>query len=429
MYGQNQFYTPDPFIHRNREYVRQFLCKPILLILGILQAVSAVLTIIQSVVTSSMSQSLNQEINRFIVDLTGENVSVADSGSVSIPLMPIALAIAFFTIYFCAKKSNGNFKAGVTTFWVISIVALVVCIIAAVILGLSIILLLVLLPRMRQELLLPAMYYNNSILPNAYNNEVATGITLAFILVVAIMAIALTFILLYGINQFRFASSIRKSISTPYLFANGAKAYGVLHVISSVFSCLGTIGSVIGFFAVMLSSENLSRTLNINMDSDTSIAIMGLSLLSSILTFAYNIYMAKFALGYNKHILAATQGGYEQAAPAVNYSAPSAQPYYQPPVQTAQQPFAPVQESAPIYSESGATTILNPEQTASAPTPEYPMSGATTVLTPEPEAVPIPSEDSEPEADKEAVPGFCPECGTPVIPGQAFCSECGTKTI
>ncbi len=428
MYGQNQFYNPEPFIYRNKDYLRQFLCKPIVLILGILQAFSALTQLVTSIISANLSNTTKIALAQYLQSIFGDNISIETSNSISINLLPIVLAIAFFTIYFCAKKSNSDYKPGVTTFWVISIITLVIFIIAAVVLSLAIIVLLVSIPKMKQEFSI--YYFYNNILPNTYNNDVTTGLTIAIILIFAILIIALTLILIYGISQFKFASSMRKSITTPYLFANGAKTYGVLHVIFSVFSCLGTIASVIGFFAVLFAADSFSRTIGVNLEKSTSISLAGLNMLSSVCAFAYNIYMAKFALGYNKHILAAGQGNYNQPSPAASYNAPPAQPYCQPPVQAAPQPFASVQGPAPVYSESGATTVLHPEQPATESTPPvYSESGATTVLKPKPEVEPTLSKESKPAADKEAVPAFCPECGTPVIPGQAFCSECGTKTV
>lgn len=375
MNEQTQFYNPEPLIFRNKNYVCKFLCSPIILVLGILQGVSILISLITSFVASSMYEDVVAALKLFLEKLLEEEVKVEASSSFSIPITAIAMAIGFFVMYFSAKNGNKNdgAKSGATIHWVVAIIALVACCIAAVALGLAIIAIALAIPKLSNS---SYIRYNGVI--TELTDNMKAGLTATFIVCIVILAVVITFALIYGISQFRFASSVRKSLGTTELTAKGAKTCGVMNVISAVFSGFALLGSAIGFFATLFLPENAFQQFDLHIRHSSLITIAGISLISTAISFAYNIYMAKYAFGFHNHITAAGAGGVNLPMPVIAY-APPVQPAY-----TA--PEAPVQTPC------------------------------------EPEVQEAPAEKAE------AAPAFCPECGTPVAEGQLFCAECGTKT-
>lgn len=385
MNGQTQFYNPEPLILRNKNYVCKFLCSPVILVLGILQTVSILISFISSFVTSSMNEDVMAALKLFLEDLLEEEVKVEASSSFSIPLTAIAMAIGFFVMYFSAKNGNKNdgARSGATIHWVIAIISLVACCIAAVALGLSIIVLILSMLKLDTSSYLT---FNGRHI--VMSDDVYGPLMAVLIIFIVIFAIAITFLLIYGISQFRFASSVRKSLGTTELTAKGAKTCGVMNVISAVFSGFALLGSAIGFFATLFLPETAFQQFDLHIDHSSLITVVGISLISTAISFAYNIYMAKYAFGFHNHVTAAGPNGVNLPMPVIAY-APPVQPAYTAPVQ-------------PAY-----TAPETPVQTPSEPeTPEI---------------------QEAPAKKAEAAPAFCPECGTPVIEGQLFCAECGTK--
>lgn len=394
MYTQNQFYNPEPLIYRNKHYVRQFLGSSTILILGIIQTITSLLNLFSLFLPMA---DLSDTISQFMKETTGENVNISFSNSSSFSLMPIAFAVCFYLIYFCArsKRKNSAIKGSVTFFWALCIVQLVLSSLAAAAFTLLISLLAILIPNIGR--------FMNMSMDQSYTGADITAATSAVSIVLVILLIFLAaitaFMLFYSINQLRFAASIRNSISTPELSAKGAKATGVSYVIFSVFTSLGLVISAIFFFVGLFAPESSLIIFGLPYTKSTFVSIYGISLISNFIGLAYYIYMAKFAFGYNKHILAAGPNGCNLPMPVIAYNPAPEQPVNQATeTQFDTTPEAPAQEEE---------TTAQEEETSATPEAE---------CTYEPQP-----------ADAAYVPAFCPHCGTPVAEGHSFCSGCGNK--
>lgn len=380
MNEQNQIFTSDPYTLRNKNYVCRFLCSPVILALGILNAIEAIISIVSNFLTRDVSEEFASALTHLLEDYLDEELTT--TSSFSIPIVPIVMAIGFFVMYFSAKTGDKNdgAKSGSTILWVLAIITLVACSVAAVALLLVIIALALAIPYITNNNL-EALYD----IPFRFTGDVRGVLMSITIVFIVIFSIIITILLIYGISQFRFASSVRKSLSTPELTAKGARTYGVLSVISSVFSGIGLLGTAIGFFAILTLPDTFIRIEDIYIQRSSLVSVSGISLLTSALSFAYNIYMAKYAFGYHRHIAAAGPNGVNLPMPVIAYAAPVKSVYSAP---------AQPSESIPVQ----------PEETKV-------------------EDVPY----AQGETQDDAPPAFCPECGTPVVTGQLFCAECGTK--
>ncbi|MBQ6498858.1 MAG: zinc ribbon domain-containing protein, partial [Ruminococcus sp.] len=197
----------------------------------------------------------------------------------------------------------------------------------------------------------------------------------ALIIIAVLLLIIAAFLLFTAINKFRYYSSVRTSISSVTLQSGGAKPYGVMCVISAVFTAFGvlsSIGSLI-FFG------------NSGFSSLTGVSLV--TILGNILSFVIFVLDAKIALGYKKYIDEIMYG-------------------YNEPTYGGTQP-----DAAPLPDYSRQDTVSTEQNPYSAPQPKTYNDGFT--------------QTSQP-VDRPAAPAVCPNCGAPTE-GGAFCGNCGTK--
>ncbi len=371
MYEQNPYNNPMLLINRNKNYVHQFLCSPVILILGILQAAAAALSLFSSFLISAASKEFAGMLNELFASLneaypTEVNFTASDL-SISIPVLPIILAVAFFLMYFSAKsKKDSNGAAnGATILFITSILS----VIGASLFALLFVILAIV-------MILAGSYLTGGSVVTAYGitnsadlAAAQSAISVVYILLIGFMALCVAWLFVSSISYLKFTSSIKKSLTTAELLAKGAKTYGVINVISAIFSGIGMVISIILFFAALFVSEI------------SPLAILaGIYATSNLLSFIYTIFNAKFAFGYNKHIAAAGPNGMYLPMPVVEYAPAQTEPVY----------------SVPTAEESTTTPEADTDQSTQSA-----------------------------EATTESPMHYCAGCGAPVAEGQRFCANCG----
>ncbi len=390
MYQHPPFFYPNPLIQRNKQYVRQYLSSPIVLILAILLSVQILLGIISSVVFSPKAADLGELFVNYLESSLGDEITFSASTSVSIPVTTIVLAVAFFLMYFGAKKNSqkATDENGTTLYWVIAILQLIGSILAIAIYILAVLAIFFLIGNLKADVSDAGLDGGFS----TYSSE--ASVATAFIIALTILMTALiAVVFVYAISELRFASSLKKSLTTVELRAKGAKTYGVFNVIFSVFSCFGVIFNAIAFFAVIFAAKDLTNAIGGSANEGAYIAFMAINLISSVVSFANCIYTAKFALGYSKHIAAAGPYGCNLPMPVAVYDATAPQPIQQ----------VSVEQNIPNPYPPAETT---PETSANAPTV-----------------------DNTNTQTSQTTTNVCPQCGTLVAAGHSFCSNCGTKIV
>ena len=121
---------------------------------------------------------------------------------------------------------------------------------------------------------------------NLNGSAVATVMIIFAVLLLIIAA----FLLFTAINKFRYYSSVRTSISSVTLQSGGAKPYGVMCVISAVFSAFGILSSIGSF--LFFGNSGFSSLTGVSL----------VTILGNILSFVIFVLDAKIALGYKKYI-------------------------------------------------------------------------------------------------------------------------------
>lgn len=379
----------DPFrstrlIMRNRQYVKQYLGKPITLAIPIVILAVAVISGFMSFVVFAIGMGeWLADVGSWMSQDTGVDFTFNVSPS-SLSLMTIVMCVAMFIIHSKSKNQDPSSmpNGGVTTFWVWSIITLVQDIISCVVL-----------------VFVPIIF--GAIFSLAFNRMAYVGetsgpeggiIALAIGLLFFVFAIMIFVILFKSINRFRFASSIRKSITTEDLTSKGAVPYAVMNIITAVF---GVIGNAIAFGFIGVLNEYWSELMqggagytDIPVLPESFMSIMGISLVASTLSLLEPVLMGVFALGYSKHIKAAGVGGSNLPMPEYQQTAP-VQTAYQPaaPVETvnpyaapAVNPIPPVEVAAP---ELGAPVVENESEPVAQPEVATPVETASAEETPE----------------------------------------------
>ena len=375
----------------NLAAVKNYFKKPRVLVIAIIYVLSAIVGVILSITTSGSVPGFLRDLVNYLdkmginsgispADLESVNGAVSQSSVISmLPSLIISaavtllIAVAFFIIYFKSRNesSESTPSAGVTIMYVLSIISLVFIIIGFIGMVASAAIL---------------MIFSGTVADSIGNSKVVDigggyqlnlngpALGTALIIIAVLLLIIAAFLLFTAINKFRYYSSVRTSISSVTLQSGGAKPYGVMCVISAVFSAFGvlsSIGSLI-FFG------------NSGFSSLTGVSLV--TILGNILTFATLVIDAKIALGYKKYIDELMYGYNE-----------------------------------PTYGGS---------QPAEAPLPEYRQDAVSTEQNPYSAPQPAPYNDgftqtSQP-VDRPAAPAVCPNCGAPTE-GGAFCGNCGTK--
>ena len=176
-------------------------------------------------------------------------------------------------------------------------------------------------------------------------------------------------------------------MTTVELSRSGAKTFGVLCVISAVFSGLGLLSSFASLFS---SSNELYTRLGIEISSD-KILPMVFSVLTQAVALAILIFRAKLALGYAKYI-DSKKYGYDEP---VNPEGPA--------------PYVPYGVGVGSSSQQNPYTYLT-QQNEDSPTVDV--------------------SDVNPYMDdfNQTAP-VCPKCGAPVDSTSPFCGQCGARLM
>ncbi len=290
---------------------------------------------------------------------------------VNFDFMSIMMSIAFFMFYFSSKSSNPNtsYRAPVNLLKIVAIVYIVIfcmlalffimCFAAAAIFG--------------GEIRQPAISF--------------------FLIVTAIMTPVIVIGLIYGISLLLFAGSVKKSVSTVFMYNKGAAALGVSSILLAVTSIaafvintvylptiisgfIHSIENVLGSYGSTTNYEQLFNSLN-----NTNLVPGILSIIESSIVIILDILVGIFALSYRNYINKYTKSINDGSAP--------------------QQPQA--EFSAPF---TGAQ---------STPDNSFDRSGNPYVQ----------NQPLNATAYQQAV--ICPNCGCQCNSNTVFCSKCGAK--
>lgn len=375
----------------NLAAVKKYFKQPRVLVLAIIYVLSAIVGVILSITTSGSVPGFLRDLVNYLdkmginsgispADLESVNGAVSQSSVISmLPSLIISAAVtlliaaAFFIIYFKSRNESAEStpSAGVTIMYVLSIISLVFIIIGFIGMVASAAIL---------------MIFSGTVADSIGNSKVVDigggyqlnlngpALGTALIIIAVLLLIIAAFLLFTAINKFRYYSSVRTSISSVSLQSGGAKPYGVMCVISAVFSAFGILSSIGSF--LFFGNSGFSSLTGVSL----------ITILGNILTFATLVVDAKIALGYKKYIDELMYGYNE-----------------------------------PTYGGS---------QPAEAPLPEYRQDAVSTEQNPYSAPQPAPYNDgftqtSQP-VDRPAAPAVCPNCGAPTE-GGAFCGNCGTK--
>ena len=388
----------------NVAVVKSYFKQTKVLVLGVLYVFSAVLGVIGTVISAATpALSVNEileYLNRMGIDTSRLNIPqmsdvTAASSSTNIFSIVISAAVtlliatAFILMYVKSRSESpeSNPSAGVSIMYVLSVISLVFMIIGTVLAVLGSLLLMYLTVNVNN-------YSGQSIdLGNGQRFYIDGPVfTALFIILIVVILGAVIYGLISVISQKRFYSSVKTSLNSVELESRGAKAYGVICVIDSVFMILAFIGNI--FNLIGLSSLGLPGV---------SGGAVILSLISLAVSIAIRINLAMVALGYKKHI-DKIKYGYNGNQPPFNgvptydntprppYTAPQ-QPYSAP-----QQPYRPQPPQRPYNDGFGGAQ----------PPRQQPYN------------------DGFGNQPRQQAPAVCPKCGAPAD-GSPFCGNCGTK--
>lgn len=375
----------------NLAAVKKYFKQPRTLVMAILFVLSAIAGVVQSLSLSSSLSGFLNDIMKYLQQ-TGANTNIpaadwetaknALTQSSLISVMPsiiisasvsLLIAAAFFIIYFKSRNEadESTPSAGVNIMYVLSIISLVFVIIGVLAIVATAAVLFIL-----SGTVADSIGKSKSIdIGNGYQMTLnGPALATAMVIFGIFFLICAAFLLFTSINKVRYYSSVKTSINSVTLKSNGAKPYGVMCVISAVFTAFSILGSL-GSLIIFSSSGFPSLTV-----------LLVFTMIVHILTFATLIVDAKISLGYKKYIdqlmygyNEPTYGGSDPGAPLPDYTA---------------QNYAPAEQ--------------NPY---SAPQPMTYNDGF--------------SQTSQP-ADRPVVPAVCPNCGAPTE-GGPFCGNCGAK--
>lgn len=369
-------------IRRNRMSVKRFFSNSNALTIAILYTISAALTLISSLFSSPIMNEALEEL----FDSLDLDVEMSSTFNISIPVLPILIAIAFFLIYAAGKnkKPDTANSAGATILFVISIIQLVIfCL--ALLLVVAVILLMVVFASSASS--------KGSGLYFGYINgyvDTSSVLLVTLLIMIPILIGVITLSLVYFIGMVKFSGSLRKGLTTTVLTANGAKAVGVCNIFFAIFSGIAMLVTLVfsGISIVNLSSISSSAFID-------NIIYLIILCISSVIAFIININMSIFAFNYNKHI--------QMEAQNIRYYTDYTQNNAYNPAPDAQVPYNENQHYHTNYN--------------------YYDNALHNAVTTEPETV-----DHTVIADEPCpAPSVCPDCGTTIGENQAFCSECGRR--
>lgn len=321
---QNTNYAQDPYT-RNRMYTKQFLKKPLILILAILTSIGAICSIVN-----------------IVLILTNEYLShvYSTANYISFLLglaMTILGACAFWIIY--AKSRNpsplASPNAGLTILSVLSIVLIVLVIFLAVMLLIALI-----------------AFSGSDILEDSLGWYFGGG---AVVVLILILIVTLVLCLLFFIGAARFTGSLRKNSTNVLMQTGGSMLFGVMAIIASIVFLISLISSFSDYTVVAIISQIVTLLTNI---------------FYAVVAFSYHQYAKAINVQLPEY-MNAPQGGYSPPRQPVypqNYADPSftsPNPMYQQPYPNQYQGY---------YQQPQQPTYQNPyNQAPQQPYPGYPQ--------------------------------------------------------
>ena len=452
---------------KNIAAVKEFFKTPATLILGIAQALGAVLSLIGSILFAANAKEIflylrdyilysldkaantgNQsginEAKNWVADLFEklDPSSLSSSLGSSIPSLIVTglIAAAFFIIFFKSRNQEPNATpmTGFTILYVFSIISLVVMILAMLGVFAIVGLLFVIYAKISSDPTitslkdLPILGDLMKEFPNlekemnvsiAGNSNDAAIVFLVLGIVFAVVAvIAFFFILFTAINKMRYYKSVKTSLSSVELQNKGAAPYGVMCILSAI----GTGSSLLSSFSMLFAPK-------INGRSNPMLGIAVISVLSLAASFVALVMEAKLALGYKKYINNIKFSYNAPAGPTAPYSpfvasggyfapqnnAPQVNPYMPPAPPAAPSDNTVDSRSAVLDSLFGE--VVNDDAPQDAPAEPAEDIVDTEAVTEE--ILP----DIPEEAPADAAVPTCPVCGAEVDPDAPFCGNCGNR--
>lgn len=184
------------------------------------------------------------------------------SGSISLPIVPIIICIALWTIYLTAKKPNGSLVStgGVTALFVLQILN-------AVLSGLCALL----------SMLCTAIF---GIASGSATLEAELGSELSTVMLVCMVLFGVIFVfmllnLLISIWGARFYSGVRNTLQTGFPYCKSAAVFGVFMLLGGIFSLVLGLGYIVFSSALGGLMQNLVyglESLVASIDSDIRMA-------------------------------------------------------------------------------------------------------------------------------------------------------------
>ena len=387
----------NPF-QRNIAIIKDYFKSPTVLALAILQAVSIVMSVIQSFV----SMDLTREVTSKVFTYLSNNMRVTDSNntqlntsipemanglsvSISIPIFTILIAVALFLIYYKSRSTDPMSAptAGFTILNVLAILSIIGVVLVAVLALFFVVLMFIAYGELRR-----GSNMDVDVQVSGYGNvHVDESYILVITVVFAIIAvIAITYALIYVISYKRYIGSVRSSMKTVELSRSGAKAFGVLCVISAVFSILSLLSTI---FTSIAARKELFARMGISIVSDQTLPLI-VSIIAQIITIAIIILRAKIALGYAKYI-DEKKFGYNDPQPTGGEA-----------------PYVPLGVGVGSNSQQNPYTYLTQKDE-------------------DMRTVNVSNVNPYMDDFNEQRPMVCPGCGAPVDGNAPFCGRCGTK--
>lgn len=421
--------TQNPYA-RNLQNLKEFLRRPVVLVLTVLSTLQLLFTLISSL-TGAFSVNLASyfddiiPINPQVVQLFSTTTVVsALIGSI----IPILTCVSLWIIYLKSRSDNpaATPSAGLTILYVLSIIVLsFVCLILI--------------------LLLIMMLAVGSIAASSYwEGQMAVAIILLVFLVVA------PIFLLLSIGQMRFTGSLRDTARSNVMKTGGSVLFGVVYLILACFGVLGFLGSLGSLSVSRYSGYSLHSAGMTFYSVITQLLSLAVLVLCAVIALSYNSYAKGKNLEYAMEQQNAAFGQTNAYAPMH----PSAQAYYsqqgdpQQPQSYGVTPYPPRQNQIPTYGQSQQnpgypapaaptpTDLQQPstQQAAQPPAFQSPVTpqGAPAQQPAPPVEQPSPAaqqpETVNPPAAEQAAPHqnvVCPVCGCSIAQGDHICPQCG----
>lgn len=368
----------NPYVLRNRLYLKEFFAKPLIFISGIFYLVSAGLSVILDYLAIvPVKKMLSHLVNTGAVQLK-EDFSF--SLSVSLPLATIAIGVALILMYKASRNQNpaSSPNAGLTIFWILAI-ANFVSLGAIALLFLAIIVFLIVLLVNPNAALTPVWDYVEDFISrygtsslDITSHEMAQIFFIAMLVSMVISeVIVIGFSLFVALSTYRFSSSMRNSARTEYLSCKGARRYGVINLIGAV-SNFSSAAMLIVYTALLFTpGTNDALKLCGLTAADLLPLMIGSTVACAFLGVAETL-LSKIGFGYRKHILAAGAGGENLPLPVVVAAdLGEAQPVTTAaPITTSENVYAPAETPAPVEAPAPLEAPAEKAAPVEAPTEE-----------------------------------------------------------